>query len=69
MLFFIDISCDEKHGGKYSPFSFPMSTPILYNDDVNTMAYVVDEVFGLATYIMDSILVSSMSWIGFCGCM
>jgi hypothetical protein len=46
-----------------------MSTSILYNDDVNTMAYVVDEVFGLATYIMDSILVSSMSWIGFCGCM
>lgn len=43
-------------------------TSILYNDDVNLMAYVVDKTFGLATYIMDSILVSSMWWIGFCAC-
>ena len=48
-------------------FSF-LSTSILYNDDVSTMAYVVDKAFGLATYIMDSILVLNMWWIGFCAC-
>ena len=29
------------------------SIPILYNVDVNTMAYVVDRAFELGTYIMD----------------
>lgn len=58
-----------KHGFKYSPFKkIRKRTSILYNDDVNTMAYVVDKgVFSLDTYIMDKILVLNMWWIGFSG--
>ena len=43
-------------------------TSILYNDDVNTIAYVVDRAFGLGTYIMDRVLGLHMWWIGFGGC-
>ena len=32
------------------------STSILYNDDVNNKAYVVDMAFNLGTYIMDRVL-------------
>lgn len=65
-FFTVAISRNEKHGSMYSPFFlFFLSTSILYNDDVNTMAYVVDKAFGSATDIKDSILVSNMWWIGF----
>ena len=39
-------------------------TSILYHDNVNTMAYVVDMVFSLGTHIMDRGLVLNMWWIG-----
>ena len=42
-----------------------ISTIILYNDDVNTMACAVDKVLDLGTYLMDRVLVLNMWWIWF----
>ena len=42
VLFIKIILYDAKHGSKYSPLKSKNCTSILYNDVVNTVAYVVD---------------------------
>ena len=41
---------------------------ILFNDDVNTMAYVMHRVFGLGIYVIDRVLVLKLWWVGWWAC-